>query len=134
MSMPQPIRVALVGASAKRVEDAAKHFRLSAPGIGAPYLASLDTPQGGKVLPVERIPRGLITLWLCLDSESLAASKWINSFSVWGISASLMRGCLSGMGDLRTAVQRLEEFKQCCAKRITSAYSERALWINSFYV
>jgi len=42
MSMPQPIHVALVGSTADIVRRAKEHFRLSQPGIGAAYLATLE--------------------------------------------------------------------------------------------
>ena len=75
MSMPQPIHVALVGSSAELVSRAKTHFRLSAPGIGAAYLATLDLECTDPIRRLDDIPTGLIQLWVALDREALAASQ-----------------------------------------------------------
>ena len=75
MSMPRPIHVALVGKNADQVREASKHFRLSAPGIGAAYLAAIDTDSVGKVLAISALPRGQIDLWLCLDRAALVEAE-----------------------------------------------------------
>lgn len=75
MSMPRPIHVALVGKTADQVRDASKHFRLSAPGIGAAYLAAIDADAVGKVLAISALPSGCMDLWLCLDRSALVAAE-----------------------------------------------------------
>lgn len=75
MSIPRPIHVALVGTHADQAREASKHFRLSAPGIGAAYLAAIDTDAVGKVLAISALPRGHIDLWLCLDGAALTAAE-----------------------------------------------------------
>ncbi len=75
MSMPRPIHVALAGTHADQVRDASKHFRLSAPGIGAAYLAAIDPDSVGKVLAISALPRGCMDLWLCLDRAALIAAE-----------------------------------------------------------
>jgi len=75
MSMPQPIHVALVGRTAEVVRRAKKHFRLSAPGIGAAYLVTLDPVDSDSVLSFEDLPPGRITFWVALDGNSLSASR-----------------------------------------------------------
>lgn len=79
MSMPQPIFVTLIGSSKVQVSRARKHFRLSAPGIGAAYLAALDAKPGGKIVPPGELPKGLITLWVALDPESLSVARSLHS-------------------------------------------------------
>nr|WP_123784874.1 hypothetical protein [Pirellula staleyi] len=75
MSMPQPIHVALVGATSDIVRRAKKHFRLSTPGIGAAFLATLERTSTEPIIRFEDLPNGLITLWITLDHESLSASR-----------------------------------------------------------
>ncbi len=75
MSMPQPIFVALIGSTADIVRRAKKHFRLNAPGIGAAYLASLDTETTDHIPPIEEIPKAQITLWIALDAKSFSAAQ-----------------------------------------------------------
>ena len=75
MSMPQPIHVALVGSTVDIVRRANKYFRLSAPGIGAAYLVTLEPMSSDSIQRLEELPSGRITLWVALDSESLSASQ-----------------------------------------------------------
>lgn len=79
MSMPLPIHVALIGSTVEQVVAAKKSFRLSTPGIGAPYLSALNVEPGGKILTPTDLPKALITIWLCLDPQSLAVSKKLHS-------------------------------------------------------
>ena len=74
MSMPQPVHVALVGRTADIVRRAKKHFRLTAPGIGAAYLAALEPEPSALIRPLDELPKGLITVWVALDDESFTAS------------------------------------------------------------
>ena len=76
--MPLPIHVALIGATCDAVTVARKHFRLSAPGIGAAYLSALDAKQKPNIVPPSELPESLITLWVCLDRESLAIAQKIH--------------------------------------------------------
>ena len=75
MSMPQPIYVALVGSTADVVRRARKHFRLSAPGIGPPCLAKLETRPSHDVPRLTQIPAAQIVLWVALDTKSFAAAQ-----------------------------------------------------------
>ncbi|WP_131818218.1 hypothetical protein [Planctopirus hydrillae] len=75
MSMPQPIFVALIGATAERVDRAKKFFRLSTPGLGPFYLASLETEQSGSTQPLVQLPKNQITIWIALDPESFLAAS-----------------------------------------------------------
>jgi len=77
--MPLPIHVALIGSTVSHVSAAQKHFHLSAPGIGAAYLAALNASPGGKIVPPTDLPKAQITLWLCLDAQALAVSKELHS-------------------------------------------------------
>lgn len=70
MSMSQPIFVVLVGSTADIVRRAKKHFRLSAPGIGPAYLASLESSPSDNIQSLTQLPTGLITLWVALDAAS----------------------------------------------------------------
>jgi hypothetical protein len=79
VSMPLPIHVALIGSTVSQVSAAQKHFRLSAPGIGATYLAALNASPGGKIVPPTDLPKAQITLWLCLDGQAFADSKQLHS-------------------------------------------------------
>ena len=79
MSMPHPIFVVLIASSTSQVERAKKHFRLSAPGIGAAYLAALDATPGNKIVPPSELPKGLITLWVALDRQSLSVARSLHS-------------------------------------------------------
>jgi hypothetical protein len=78
MSQPQSIFVALVGSSTEQVLKASKYFRLSQPGIGAALLASTNALPGGKVVPLEELPRARIHLWICLDQAALEECKAIH--------------------------------------------------------
>lgn len=79
MSMPQRIHVALVGAKMMDVAEAKKHFRLSQPGIGPSYYCALDSSAEKGIVSPSNLPAGCITLWLCLDAESLAVSKKLHA-------------------------------------------------------
>ena len=52
-----------------------KDFRLSAPGIGPPYLAKRETRPSHDVPPLTRIPAAQIVLWVALDTKSFAAAQ-----------------------------------------------------------
>jgi hypothetical protein len=75
MSMPQPISVALIGSTADIVRRAKKHFRLGVPGIGAAYLASLQTEPTDDIPALTQIPAAQITLWIALDAKSFSAAQ-----------------------------------------------------------
>ena len=75
MSMPQPIFVALIGSTADIIRRAKKHFRLRAPGIGAAYLASLDTEPTDDIPALTKVPAAQITLWIAIDAKSLSAAQ-----------------------------------------------------------
>jgi hypothetical protein len=82
MSMPQPIFIALIGSSKTQVSKAKKHFRLSVPGMGPAYLAALDSQPGEKIAHPSELPKGLITLWVALDLESLSVVRSLHSDDV----------------------------------------------------
>ncbi|HQU42606.1 MAG TPA: hypothetical protein PK867_07325 [Pirellulales bacterium] len=79
MSMPQPIFIALIGSSKAQVSKAKKHFRLSVPGMGPAPLAALDSQPGDKIVHPSEVPKGLITLWVALDAESLSLSRSLHA-------------------------------------------------------
>ncbi len=72
MSVPLPIHVALIGSSRERVSSLRKHFRLC--DVGSIYYSAIDAIPGERVVPLFTLPRGLITLWLCLDPDAHSAS------------------------------------------------------------
>jgi hypothetical protein len=73
--MPQPIHVALVGSTADIVRKAKRQFRLSEPGIGAAYLATMEQTNSDTIVHFDKLPWGLVTLWIALDHESFVASR-----------------------------------------------------------
>ncbi len=75
MSMPEPIFVALVGASVDVVRRGKKYFRLSEPGIGAALLATLEPISTGSIRRLVDLPSGLVTLWVALDDDSFVESR-----------------------------------------------------------
>ncbi len=75
MSMPQPIHVVLLGSTVDIVRKAKKYFRLSAPGIGPPYLATLDGECSDPIRRLDDVPTGLIHLWVTLDKSAFLASQ-----------------------------------------------------------
>jgi hypothetical protein len=70
MSMPQPVIVAIIGATNPGVRTARNYCRLGRPGLGPPLCATLAFEPEAPEIPIESLPIGTITIWLCLDSES----------------------------------------------------------------